>query len=137
MEPNRLRDEGVPNAYRTDVASVRVEPGRTIDVPARRITSRRVLLAGIFLAILGIPFFFGGEFQAQLIGTGLICLGVGIAVTVVARRAVIDSMAAARRSKAGAVGALVLAPHTIAIGVVGLGLIVFGLTALALGLANL
>jgi hypothetical protein len=39
--------------------------------------------------------------------------------------------------KAGAVGALVLAPHTIALGVVGLGLIVFGLTALALGLANL
>jgi hypothetical protein len=31
----------------------------------------------------------------------------------------------------------VLAPHTIALGVVGLGLIVFGLTALALGLANL
>jgi hypothetical protein len=137
MEPNYLRDEGVPNAYRTDVALARAEPRRTVDVPAPRITSRQVLLAGIFLAIVGISFFFGGEFQAQLIGTGLICLGAGIAITVIARRAVIDSIAVARRSKAGAVGALVLAPHTIAICVVGLGLIVFGLTALALGLANL
>ena len=110
---------------------------RSRGLAVRSISSRRVFVAGVLIAVIGIPFFFGGRFEAQLIGTGLISLGAGIALSMIARRAAVDSVTAARSSKAGAVGALILAPHTIAFGVLGLGLIGFGLLVLAIAVGIL
>ena len=138
-EPNRVRDEAVPNIYRTGVVADRrqpaeqmASPARTGGVPMRLMSARKVFVGGIMIAMLGVPLFFGGEFRGEMIGVGLISLGAGITITVVARRLIADSVAAARRSKAAAVGVLVLAPHTIVIGVVGLGLIAFGLAVLGI-----
>jgi hypothetical protein len=153
--PNRLRDEAVPNTFRTGSAagrtggapsrtrgaSDRARPPNTLPTaPARRAArarwpgSRKVLVGGVVLAILGIPFFFAPGLPAQEAGIGLICLGAGIAITIVSRAMARDAVATARRSRLAAAGVLVAAPHMIVFGAAGLGLIAFGLGILAIAL---
>jgi hypothetical protein len=143
-EPNRLTGEAAPNslwtaspsgrlpAETTAGSSVRGRPGRS----TRMSGSRRLFLVGIALAIAGIPFFLAPDLTAEYLGVGLICLGSGIALTVVVRRWVLDAIASARRSKLAAVGQVILAPHLFIFGVAGLGLVGVGLVFLvaALGL---
>jgi hypothetical protein len=139
-EPNRLRDQSAPNSYPTGSVSDRPE---AVDAPhANRSTStvrrrsnrgRRVIYGGLAIASVGIPFFFGRGITSEEIGIGLICLGIGIAITVVSRRSILKAVAVARQSKLAAAGtAVFFAPHILAMGAVGCGLIGFGLLLLAL-----
>jgi hypothetical protein len=120
-EPNRLRDEAALNAYRTGSASIAAVAARP-----RSIGSRLVFIAGVALAIIGIPFFFGPELFHQEVGLGLICLGAGIAVLVIARVMIRNAVAAARHSKLAVAGSAIFElPHLLVLVVVGCGLIGF------------
>ncbi len=101
------------------------------------ITARRALIGGLLLAALGVPFLFGPGLTTELIGIGLICLGAGIALTVVVRGALIEGIAAARRSRASAAGMVFVAPHLVVFGAIGLGLIALGVLMLAAAFGGL
>ena len=113
---------GSPQTNRS-TSTVRRRPNR----------GRRVIYSGLAIAVVGIPFFFGPGITSEEIGIGLICLGIGIAITVVSRRSILEAVAVARQSKLAAAGtALFFAPHLLAMGAIGCGLIGFGLVLLAL-----
>ena len=114
-------------------------PSRRAATPpkSRPIGSRQLLIGGIAVAITGIPFFFGPGLWFQEVGIGLICLGAGVAITVAIRRAVLDDVTAARGSKVAAAAAVIVLPHTLVFGAIGLGLIGFGLMLLAIALGIL
>jgi hypothetical protein len=139
-EPNRLRDQSAPNSYPTGGVSDRPEAvgtpqttRSTSTVRRRSNRGRRVIYGGLAIAVVGIPFFFGPGITSEEIGIGLICLGIGIAITTVSRRSILEAIAVARQSKLAAAGtALFFAPHLRAMGAVGCGLIGFGLVLLAL-----
>jgi hypothetical protein len=139
-EPNRLRDQSAPNSYPTGGVSDRPEAvgapqttRSTSTVRRRSNRGRRVIYGGLAIAVVGIPFFFGPGITSEEIGIGLICLGIGIAITTVSRRSILEAIAVARQSKLAAAGtAIFFAPHLLAMGAVGCGLIGFGLLLLAL-----
>jgi hypothetical protein len=92
-----------------------------------------VIYGGLAIAVVGIPFFFGPGITSEEIGIGLICLGIGIAITVVSRRSVLEAVAVARQSKLAATGTVVFfAHHLLAVGAIGCGLIGLGLLFLAI-----
>jgi hypothetical protein len=139
-EPNRLRDQSAPNSYPTGGVSDRPEAVGTPQTTRSTSTVRRrsnrgrwVIYGGLAIAVVGIPFFFGPGITSEEIGIGLICLGIGIAITTVSRRSILEAIAVARQSKLAAAGtAIFFAPHLLAMGAVGCGLIGFGLVLLAL-----
>ena len=157
-EPNRLRNEAVPNVFRGAATPDRLPPGGATGRPGalvgrraeagalasqpgvaalakpRRSGSRNAIVAGLLLAVAGVPLFFAPGVKLETTGLGMVTLGTGVVVTTFWRRLVADWVRASRRSVvAGAVGLLFAAPHLAAIAIVGLGLVAFGLACLAAG----
>jgi len=87
-EPNRLRDAAPPNTYRAGIAHRAASRGQavrqrstSVSPPKQRSKSRRVFIGGLLVAFIGVPLFFGPGLHFAEAGIGLICLGLGVAVT--------------------------------------------------------
>ena len=87
-------------------------------------------VAGLLMAAVGVPLFFGRSLLSEEIGIALICLGIGVALLSVLLASLRAEVAASRQSTATAVTNTLFLPHTAIGWLVALGLVAFGLLVL-------
>jgi hypothetical protein len=114
-------NQRIETAVRTRLA----DQTQTITAAKRR--GRIGFVAGLLLAAVGIPLFFGASLVAEEVGIALICLGVGIALVSVLLASARADVATSRQSTGAAVVTTMLLPHTAVVWLIALGLIAFGL----------
>jgi hypothetical protein len=114
-------DRRIDAAVRTRLA----DQTQTIAAAKRR--GRVGFVAGLLMAAVGIPLFFGASLVSEEIGIALICLGVGIALVSVLLASARADVAASRHSAGTAVATTLFLPHTVVVWLIAIGLIGFGL----------
>jgi hypothetical protein len=113
---------------RAAVQTTLADQTQTIAVAKRR--GRIGFVAGLLLAAVGIPLFFGASLLSEEIGIALICLGIGIGLLSVLLASARADVAASRQSTTAAIVTTLLLPHTAVVWLVALALVAFGLLML-------